>query len=1003
MPPPPDNAPLTAWRDVFARWSTGVVIVGPDGVIEYANPAFREALGYASTPLEGRPFLELTHEHDRLRSAQLFQDVHEGKRDAFVVEQRCIRKDGAYLWSRVSASALRPSGTEKPRVVAVVEDHTERREAHERIMEGEHRFRLLAESMPFIVWTALPDGQIDYYTRPLATYTGLTDEVLAGRGWLAAVHPDDVANLTEVWERSASTRTAYSTEGRLHRHDGEYRWHLVRSVPIHDRDGNVSQWYGSMVDIHDRKEAEEHARLIAARLSRTLSSITDGFFTLDTAWCFTYLNREAERLLQRTSDELLGAYIWDEFPEARGTTSDVMYSKAMATGESVHFDQFYPPLDRWFDVRAYPSEDGLAVYFQDVSEERASQARLRESEERFRGVARATAHAVWDWNLRTDNVWWSDGIETTFGVRRSDLPPDVSSWTDLVHPEDLDRVVRGIHEVIEGDSEAWEDRYRFKKGDGVYVPVYDRGYVIRDESGTPLRMVGGVSDESERVESERRIREQAELLAKAQDAIIVRELDHTIAFWNASAERLYGWSAEQAIGASIQDLLYDDPEPFRAATEHVMMHDEWVGELEQRRHDGTSITIEGRWTLVRDDDGRPSRILAINTDVTERKKLVAQFMRAQRLESIGNLAGGIAHDLNNVLAPILLSMDLLKQDATDPETLQILETVEATAKHGADLVRQVLSFARGIEGGTLSVDLPALIEDLARIVRDTFPKNITFRTDVPDGLWPLVGDPTQVHQVLMNLAVNARDAMPDGGVITVSAENVTVDAHYAALSGEATPGPYVRLSVDDTGTGMPPGIVDQIFDPFFTTKGVGEGTGLGLSTVSAIVRGHGGLVNVYSEPGKGTTFRIYLPAGGTPAESDEEAPVEVIRKGSGQLILVVDDEASVRTITKQTLEAFGYRVLTATDGADAVAIYGQRGHEIDLVLTDVMMPIMDGAALIRVLKRMNPEVRIVAASGLGQNGGVARAADSGVRHFLPKPYTATTLLDVLARVLARSE
>ncbi len=929
--------------------------------------------------------------------------MREGKRDAFVVEQRCVRKDGTYVWSRVSASTLRPSVNEKARVVAVIEDHTERREAHQRVMEGEHRFRLLAESMPFIVWTALPDGQIDYYTRPLATYTGLPDEVLAGSGWLAAVHPDDVPTLTEAWERGVSTGTAYSAEGRLRRHDGENRWHLVRSVPIHGRAGNVSQWYGSMVDIHDRKEAEEQARLIAARLSRTLASITDAFFTLDREWRFTYLNREAERLLQRTRDELLGAHIWNEFPEARGTTSDVMCSKAVATGESVHFDQFYPPLDRWFNVRAYPSEDGIAVYFQDVSEERASEARLRENEERFRGVARATAHAVWDWDLRTDSVWWSDGIETTFGVRRSDLPPDASSWTDRIHAEDLDRVVRGIHDVIDGGAEAWEDRYRFKNGDGAYVPVYDRGYVIHDGSGAPVRMVGGMSDETERVESERRIREQAELLSKAQDAIIVRELDHTIAFWNASAERLYGWSAEHAIGSSIEDLLYGDPERFREATAHVMTHGEWVGELEQRRHDGTSITIEGRWTLVRDDDGRARRILAINTDITERKKLVVQFMRAQRLESIGNLAGGIAHDLNNVLAPILLSMDLLKQDASDPETLQILDTVEATAKRGADLVRQVLSFARGIEGGTLAVDLPGLIGDLARIVRDTFPKNITFRTKVPEDLWPLVGDPTQVHQVLMNLAVNARDAMPDGGVITVSAENVTIDAHYAALSGEAAPGPYLRLSVDDTGTGMPPEIIDQIFDPFFTTKGVGDGTGLGLSTVSAIVRGHGGVVNVYSEPGKGSKFRIYLPAGGTPAEPVEEAPVEVLRKGNDQLILVVDDEESVRTITKQTLEAFGYRVLTATDGADAVAIYGQKGQEIDLVLTDVMMPIMDGPTLIRVLKRMNPDVRIVAASGLGQNGGVAHTADFGVRHFLPKPYTAHTLLAVLARVLASNE
>ncbi len=877
MPTPPQ----TPWEDAFERWTTGVAIAGADTRIEYANSAFRTMVGRRPDEIEGRSFLDLTHDEDREANLVLYNEVLEGVRDGFVLEKRFVRPDGGSLWGRVSVSVVQGEGDEPARAVAVIEDHTDRREAKERLAQSEQRSRELAQ-----------------------------------------------------------------------------------------------------------------------RLATILESITDAFFTLDREWRFSYVNQEAERLLERPRDELLGARIWDRFPDARGTQWEVMYTRAVESREAVRFNQLYDPLGRWFEVRAYPSAEGLAVYFRDVSDERRAAELIRENGERFQRVARATADAIWDWDLRTDAVWWSEGLQRTFGLAHNDMARDSSSWTARVHPEDHARVVTSIQTAIDGGGESWEDRYRFLRGDGGYARVHDRGYVVRDDDGEPLRMVGGMSDETDRVEAERRVREQAELLAKAQDAIIVRELDHTITFWNPSAKRLYGWSTEEAVGRRVEELLYEAPEAFRAATSTVLDRGEWVGELEQVRKDGTTITVEGRWTLVRDDDGEPGRILAINTDVTERKKLLAQFLRAQRMESIGTLASGIAHDLNNVLAPILLSIELLKLDAEDAETRETLETIEDSARRGADMVRQVLSFARGVESARVALDVKRVATDVGRVVRDTFPKNITLRNDLPDDLWPLLGDPTQIHQVLLNLFVNARDAMPDGGTLRLDAANVSIDEHYAELSGQAEPGPYVRLSVIDTGEGMPPGVVQQVFDPFFTTKEVGKGTGLGLSTVAAIVRGHDGFVNVYSEPGRGTTFRVYLPAGGTDGESLAPRPPEAeLPRGNEELILVVDDEASVRDITRQTLEAFGYRVLTATDGADAVALYGRRGDDVDLVLTDLMMPIMDGSTLIRALRRMDPDVRIVAASGIGTDGGLVRAADSGVKAFIPKPYTAGTLLQVLARAL----
>ena len=396
-------------------------------------------------------------------------------------------------------------------------------------------------------------------------------------------------------------------------------------------------------------------------------------------------------------------------------------------------------------------------------------------------------------------------------------------------------------------------------------------------------------------------------------------------------------------------------------------------------------------------DGHPEEGVCFAVDLTERKRLEQQFLRSQRMESIGTLAGGVAHDLNNVLSPIMMSIEVLKMRFPEPENQELLSIVSSSAERGADMVRQVLSFARGVEGRRMEVEIRHLLREIAKVANDTFLKHIAVRTAIPDGLWTVLGDPTQLHQVLLNLCVNARDAMPDGGTLTLSAKNATVDSHYAGLRLEAKAGPYVVIRVEDTGTGMSPEIVERIFDPFFTTKEVGKGTGLGLSTTLAIVRSHGGFIQVDSECGKGTAFEVHLPA--QPAQSAEVAATVAteLPRGNGELILVVDDEASVRDITRRTLETFGYRVVLACEGTEAVAIYATRSAEIAAVLTDMTMPVMDGLATIEFLQKLNPAVRIVAASGLMANPKI----DSlGVKHFLPKPYTAGALLQVLREVLA---
>ncbi len=513
----------------------------------------------------------------------------------------------------------------------------------------------------------------------------------------------------------------------------------------------------------------------------------------------------------------------------------------------------------------------------------------------------------------------------------------------------------------------------------------------------------------ERKRAEQKIREQAALLDIATDAIFVRDLKNKIVFWNQGAETLYGWKAEEAIGKDATKLLCPQANAqIKELMQTLIEQGEWQGELEQITKSNQKIIVASRWTLVRDvprgvaqardRHTEPKSVLVVNTDITQKKQLEAQFLRAQRMESIGTLAGGIAHDLNNVLAPILMTAQLLETQLHDQRSQRLLPIVVANAKRGAALVKQVLSFARGLEGERTVVQVKHLILEIQQIAKETFPKSIELYTDIAQHLWTVSGDATQLHQVLMNLSVNARDAMPDGGTLSISASNLFIDENYARMNLEATVGSHIVITVADTGIGIPPGIVDRIFEPFFTTKVLGKGTGLGLSTVVGIIKSHGGFVNVHSEVGKGTQFKVYLPA----SEVIETQEVEEVESptGYGELVLVVDDEAAIREITKTSLLTYSYQVLTASDGIEAIALYAEYQEEISVVLVDMMMPVMDGATTIRTLQKINPQVKIISVSGLVTGDNFATAG-TGVDAFLAKPYTAKELVKVINSVLAQ--
>lgn len=1000
-------------RDLTSRWTPSddlldalpfaVAELDVDGRVVAANPAFEQLTGYPAGQLvesEVPPFVTDEQSIPALTAAR------DGSIHEFETHWVDRRGEGFTTW--VTCVPVAVDGAVS-RILVIARDIARRIAAIQALEASERRFRSLFEGSGMgITMNDLQGGFIDANPTYCAML-GYSREELLQLDFETITHPDDRAESRRlVDELLAGEREDLVVDKRYVTKDGRTIWARVSVALVTDDDGAPA--YAAVVadEITESKEAEaellrsERLRAMAGRVARV------GGWSLDVDTGVLDWSPEVFEIIDLpTGSPPTLAEIFDRYPPGDRERIEAAVDECTTEGtpfdleiDVVTFSGRRLPIRAIGEAEVDPSGRIRRIHgaIQDLSD-------LHEAMTTAERAARQlsdTLESMADGFYTLDHDWRFTFVNPRAGAMLERSPAELVGqeiWTAF--PEAAgSSIEEPFRRAMAGDGPLDVDEYHYRPLDlWVTATVYptDHGIAVYFRDTTAQHRAAEALQERETL-----VRRQAALLDQAHDGILVRDLDHRITYWTKGAEAQYGWTSDEAVGASVRTLLYDDPTDFDEATAQVIEHGSFQGQLSHRTADGRTIQVLGRWSLLTDDDGRPEAILAINTDITERLQIEQQLLRSQRLESIGTLAGGIAHDLNNVLAPILLAADLLADDdLDDQERAAWVETIATSARRGADLVARVLTFARGTsDGERIAVDLVAQLDEIARVATETFPASIRVATEFPDELPAVLGDRTQIQQVLLNLVVNARDAMPDGGRLTIVADVPTLDDDELTSARGVDAGRFVRMRVADDGEGMAPEVVERLFEPFFTTKPPGSGTGLGLPTAEGIVRSHGGFIQVYSEPGRGSTFDVYLPVADQPvAEEPDHDDRPEPPEGSGRTVLFVDDEGAVRTIARRILEGHGYEVIEAEHGSEAVAHFAEHRQRIDVVVTDMTMPVMDGPATVAAIRAIDPDATVVGSSGLhGQwpESDEAHELDG----FLPKPFTKATLLAVLAAVLA---
>ncbi len=913
--------------------------------MHYISPAYETIWGRSRESLLKNPrsWSDAVHPEDRERVVAAFW-ADRGLKE-ISVEYRIVRPDGTVRWILDRAFPVRNAGGEAIGIVGLAKDITERKQAERELREREHLYHTVFQSANDGIIILENDRIVDCNERALELFRGTRAELIGAQPSEVSPERQPNGDFSVAGQRFRNQR---ALDGEPQYFEWQHRrrdgTEFLAEISLRAFSLGPKRLLLALVrDISERKQAE-HQLLQLNRVYELISHINEAIVRISQR---DALFREACRIaVEHGHFRLAWLGMLDQ-----------------STREIV-------------PVASAPQED--------------------------RSIQSGTVEAL-DPNR-------CEIVRTTLRERRVAVCQDIAQDPQMASCREA-ALARGYKSVI---SLPLKVGSRIVGVFGVYAaePGFFSAIIIESliEIAANLSFALELFEQNrERELEQQQLRLQHAALEAAANAIVITDRSGVIEWVNNAFSRLTGYSRQEAVGQSPRLLKSEahDKAFYQRMWQTITAGSVWQGNLTNKRKDGTLFEEEMIITPVRGDSGEITHFVAIKQDVTERRKLEQQFLRAQRTQSIGLLAGGVAHDLNNVLTPVLMALPLLRNHLAPDQRDHILETLEQSVRRGANIVQQVLTFARGVEVQRVLVQLRHLVKEVAKIAEETFPRDIRVQANLPSNLWPFLGDPTQIHQVLLNLAVNARDAMPEGGQLSFTASNVELRERLQFLDFDIPPGRYISLSVADTGTGIAPETMERMFEPFFTTKPAGKGTGLGLSTVLGIVKSHGGLVEVKSRVGAGSTFTVFLPAAPQDASATTFIQNPALPQGRGETLLVVDDETGILQVSKSTLEANGYRVLTAKDGKQALARFAEARQTIDAVVTDIMMPAMDGLGLTRSLRQMNPSVPIVVVTGLmnppGEEDRAAQLRELGVRHFIYKPFKAEDLLSTLHQVLHPSK
>ncbi|WP_421994282.1 PAS domain S-box protein [Roseococcus sp.] len=952
-----------------ARFYAGVPLLTPDGHAIGTLCVLDTVPRAALSPEEGQTLADLA---------------------MIVVDELELRRELAACQREIRHSASRErllkgtAGTEGSRA-----------EVDATLAESEASFRHFFEQHPAPMWV---------YDRDTFAFLEVNQAAIAEYGWsreeflgmtVLDILPEEEREVAAAVMTGRREGVADSGPWRHRTRSGEIRIVQVRAqVIVHRgrRAGLVAVW-----DLTERFAAENAARELAADLHATFESIADGFYTLDRDWRFTRVNATAASLLHETATGMIGRVIWDIRPDLRDGEVQERYQRVAATRETERFHYYYPAFDSWFNIAAFPSRDGITVWFRDVTAEYRREERLRMLEAAVANlndiIMITEAEPVRGEGPRI--VFVNPGFERLTGYSAEEVigrTPRILQGPNSDRKE-LDRVAAAL--------EAWQplrvEVLNYAK-DGREFWLEMDITPIADATGWFTHWVAVERDVTERRRDQEQLRQQAQMLDQARDAILVRDLDHRVEYWNRSAERLYGWTRDEMLGQSVLERLHFEPEAFTAAMELLLRDGYWEGQFQLRRKDGVGLVVDVNWTLLRHADGTPRGVLAVNSDITERVALEGRLRQAQRMEAVGQLTGGIAHDFNNLLTVILGNAEMLMDCLQDRPLRAMAEFVISAAERGAALTGRLLAFSRQQTLAPRPVDVNQLLATLVRMLRRTLGNAIELAILAAPDLPNALIDAPQLENAVLNLCLNARDAMPAGGRLTIETQMATLGAG-AAVAEEVLPGDYILVSVTDTGTGMAPEVVAQAFEPFFTTKVVGAGSGLGLSMVYGFAKQSNGHVIIHSRPGQGTSVRLYIPCAQAPGPPVVDAPEAEHLAGGAESILLVEDDPLVRAHAVQQLRDLGYRVTVTAGGAEAMAELG-RSDVIDLLFTDVVLSGgINGRELARRALETRPRLAVLFTSGHAEGAGADQPDPEEM--LLQKPYRRRELAEKIRLALDR--